>query len=464
MTRVLPSRRVSSAWPRALLILWAPVWARSSRLRYRRSAAGRRGSREPPSRGRRAASRSDRVGQAVGAVERRSGRPANRASSSRSSAQNARVVAERVVGRLELLERRRRASRARTGRRSRAPSPSGRRRPPRAARRGPASARRRRWAVVGGRARRASTNRATRSGSLRGRSPGVARRLDAATPRRRRPPGSRAGPRPTFAGSRPPASVTGTSRATAAASATSARVPVPPGCGPPAVSRRIRVDAGVEEAPGRVDRRPRRRCASAAAATWSAFQAGRPGRAIGGGGSSPLSWIASGSIAGDDRARARSAGRSAVTSDDLRARAGRRRRSARGAASVAASSSASSRGVPGAKLSPMASAPARTAASTPRCVGDAADLHERPARDVGRVVRVRGRRRRTRGPRPRGRRDASSASPTSARVEPESPASGRRSRCRGRRTRRRRAGRPGRARAGGRPAPGPRRASAGRGC
>ena len=33
MTRLLPSRRVSNAWPSALLILWAPVCARSSRLR-----------------------------------------------------------------------------------------------------------------------------------------------------------------------------------------------------------------------------------------------------------------------------------------------------------------------------------------------------------------------------------------------------------------------------------------------
>ena len=33
ITRVLPSRRVSSAWPSTLLILCAPVWARSSRLR-----------------------------------------------------------------------------------------------------------------------------------------------------------------------------------------------------------------------------------------------------------------------------------------------------------------------------------------------------------------------------------------------------------------------------------------------
>ena len=40
MTRVLPSRRVSSAWPSALLILWAPVWARSSRFRYRRRVLG----------------------------------------------------------------------------------------------------------------------------------------------------------------------------------------------------------------------------------------------------------------------------------------------------------------------------------------------------------------------------------------------------------------------------------------
>src|SRR5205814_1128693 len=40
MTRVLRRRLVSSAWPSALLILWAPVWARSSRLRYRRRRSG----------------------------------------------------------------------------------------------------------------------------------------------------------------------------------------------------------------------------------------------------------------------------------------------------------------------------------------------------------------------------------------------------------------------------------------
>src|SRR4029453_15558448 len=36
------SRLVSSAWPSALLILWAPVWARSSRLRWTCSLCGSR--------------------------------------------------------------------------------------------------------------------------------------------------------------------------------------------------------------------------------------------------------------------------------------------------------------------------------------------------------------------------------------------------------------------------------------
>ena len=33
MIRVFPIRRASRAWPMVLLILWAPVWLRSSRLR-----------------------------------------------------------------------------------------------------------------------------------------------------------------------------------------------------------------------------------------------------------------------------------------------------------------------------------------------------------------------------------------------------------------------------------------------
>jgi hypothetical protein len=35
-TRVLPMRFTSSAWPSALLILWAPVWQRSSRFSHTR--------------------------------------------------------------------------------------------------------------------------------------------------------------------------------------------------------------------------------------------------------------------------------------------------------------------------------------------------------------------------------------------------------------------------------------------
>ncbi len=34
MILVLPMRRASSAWPMTLLILWAPVWFSSSRLKY----------------------------------------------------------------------------------------------------------------------------------------------------------------------------------------------------------------------------------------------------------------------------------------------------------------------------------------------------------------------------------------------------------------------------------------------
>ena len=37
MTRVLPMRLVSSAWPSTLLILCEPVWLRSSRLRITRA-------------------------------------------------------------------------------------------------------------------------------------------------------------------------------------------------------------------------------------------------------------------------------------------------------------------------------------------------------------------------------------------------------------------------------------------
>ena len=57
-------------------------------------------------------------------------------------------------------------------------------------------------------------------------------------PRRRRAPPGR--PRRRSPASRPPARMTGISRATAAAIRRATRLPVPPGCGPPAVSRRSR--------------------------------------------------------------------------------------------------------------------------------------------------------------------------------------------------------------------------------
>ena len=45
MIRRLPSRRARTTWPRALLILWAPVWFRSSRLRYSRLPGANRSAR-----------------------------------------------------------------------------------------------------------------------------------------------------------------------------------------------------------------------------------------------------------------------------------------------------------------------------------------------------------------------------------------------------------------------------------
>ena len=62
--------------------------------------------------------------------------------------------------------------------------------------------------------------------------------------------GTRSSASPTVEGLIPPASVTGTSRATAAASAVSTRIPVPPGWGPPAASSRIRVAPAAQVPPG----------------------------------------------------------------------------------------------------------------------------------------------------------------------------------------------------------------------
>ena len=107
MTRLLPSRRVSSAWPSALLILCAPVWARSSRLRYRRRSgirgvsSGRRRGRVP---GQSCPLQPDGGGQPVGAVQRcrTAGKAGEQVAQLRPEH---RILSERVVRRLELLER-----------------------------------------------------------------------------------------------------------------------------------------------------------------------------------------------------------------------------------------------------------------------------------------------------------------------------------------------------------------------
>ena len=69
MMRGLPMRRVSRAWPMQLLILWAPVWLRSSRLRkmrrrrpLRRQAARRN---TAATAGRRTASGSSRIAAGI---------------------------------------------------------------------------------------------------------------------------------------------------------------------------------------------------------------------------------------------------------------------------------------------------------------------------------------------------------------------------------------------------------------
>ena len=91
--------------------------------------------------------------------------------------------------------------------------------------------------------------------------------------------GDGAGARPRRSpGSRPPARMTGTSRATAAARAASARVPVPPGCGPPAVSRRIRAAPAARWARARATARSTSAARSAASSARPAPEGGPPPR------------------------------------------------------------------------------------------------------------------------------------------------------------------------------------------
>ena len=265
----------------------------------------------------------------------------------------------------------------------------------------------------------------------------------------------------TLAGSRPPARMTGTSRATAAASAVSTRRPVPPG---------MRPAGGVEQDPRR---RPRARNARARETTSSgaASEAPTPER------------LPRGATGGRDRRRRLvaveldhvrvhgrapprrdpSAGRSAVTTTicgraspaAAAARPGRRARPPPRSTGPAA--------CPGAKLRPMASAPARTAAS-------------RPASSVTPQILTMGARAAAAGSRgyapaatnaaaaAAGSAERISASPTRA---PSKPLARQRAMVAASRT-------PdsaidqavtrARGPASGRPAPGPRPASAGRGC
>ena len=282
----------------------------------------------------------------------------------------------------------------------------------------------------------ASTNRATRSGSLRGRSPGTAGARRPTRHRRRRPgwpaarrprwPGQAAGEGDRhFPGDRGGQSLGG------------AR----PG---PA---RMRAARGVEEEPldarREVGTATRRRASAATAAASAARRPADGGPSTSGAadrarrrdgfGAAELDDV--GVDRGDDRGRGPS--RRGVGGDrDDRAAGRRPRRASRASrARSAASSSASSRGVPGTTFSPIASAPAATAARTPVGVGDAADLDERPARDVGRIVRGGARRRRTRGPR-RPDRATAPAPRRRARHRTRARASGRRSPGRERPTRR----------------------------
>ena len=152
-----------------------------------------------------------------------------------------------------------------------------------------------------GRSKRAArarlAKRATASGSLRGRSPGDARRLHArgdvdadrgdgeeraGDGRRVEPAGQDHRDLPGDRGRE----------------VVSARVPVPPGCGPPAVSRTIRAAPAARWARARATASSTSRARSAAssgacAGRWTTAQAGRGEAAIRAGGSPPANWIAS---------------------------------------------------------------------------------------------------------------------------------------------------------------------------
>ncbi len=235
MTRVLPRRRVSSAWPERVVDLVGAGVGEVLALQVQPQAGDARRLRPSP------ASRARLAGTA-----RRGGRRGRAASGGRRMSRAARAAPPRNAGRGAGRRRRSRAgrarpsgSRARTGRRTRAPSPSGRRRRPRGGPRGPGVGRERRVGpvVAGG--------------------PGALdEERDAERVLARPPAGERAAPRcRTRRRRRRPARTqrrADVRRVQAAGEddrhlardggreTLRARVPVPPGCGPPAVSSMIR--------------------------------------------------------------------------------------------------------------------------------------------------------------------------------------------------------------------------------
>ena len=167
-----------------------------------------------------------------------------------------------------------------------------------------------------------------------------------------------------FDGVRPPASVTGSSRATCAARVSAARTPVPPGCGPPAVSSSRRVAPAARWArPWDTISPAWGPSAVASAGRWRTFQTSRAAPATRSGDSEPLSWTASGSTAEMMAASSSSVASTVIATMRGPVAKGAAARTRRARSAPSASDRA--RGVPGTKLRPTASAPARTAARAP---------------------------------------------------------------------------------------------------
>ena len=185
-----------------------------------------------------------RGGQPIGAIER--GRPARIGRQQGPElGPEAGIVAELVVRPLEVLEGRHQGLRhVPTAEFAVAAPATGRVGLEQAGER-PAWVGRRRLGRSQRAARARLAKRATRSGSLCGRCPSI---RAASTPEATSTPiaATERTASPTLAGLSPPPRITGTARAIAAARLVDERVPVPPGWGPPAVSRRIALRAGVE--------------------------------------------------------------------------------------------------------------------------------------------------------------------------------------------------------------------------